>query len=301
MVSRKRRTYSRSTVVDASVEQVWDLLRDSQAMYWIVTGTVLALPVPDRPAGVGALTCCWQRASDGSLRAGVFEVVECEPHRLMVVLERQRPDANSRVEFRLAARGEQTQVQITLAESLFRYEWGMRGAGVNERYLSRLAEGLEVALADEVPGPHDVQTLVLQPEEAVGHEVFEIDIDASPEDVWRFVEDEEGTLLNLPELEAQWTVNHDGHELQVQLFRTSAEGLSCAFQRILRPEPLRLIVVAFGLEVDQQLLPRRNGCVLRATHRWNPRAVSAEMVAESAQRWLAAVKGAAEGDARPAG
>jgi uncharacterized protein YndB with AHSA1/START domain len=301
MVARKRRTFSRTTVVDAPVEQVWDVLRDSQAMYWIVTGTVLALPVPGRPAGVGALTCCWQRSSDGSLRNGVFEVVECEPRRLMVVVERQRPEANSRVEFRLEARGEQTHVRITLAESLFRYEWGVRGAGVNERYLSRLAEGLEVALADEVPGPHDVQTLVLQPKDATGHEVFEIDIDASPERVFHFAEDEEGTLLDLPELESQWTVNHDGHELQVQLFRTPAAGLRCGFQRLLRPEPLRLIVMAFGLEVDQQVLPRPGGCVLRATHRWNPRVVSAELVAASAQRWLAAVKAAAEGDARPAG
>lgn len=205
-------------------------------MYWIVTGSVLALPVPGRAVGVGAVTCCWQRSSDGSLKAGVLEVVEFEPGRLMVFLERQRPQANSRVEFRLEPRGEQTHMQITLCESLYRYEWGMRGAGVNQRYLSRLAEGLEVALADEVPGPHEVETLVFQPNAETIQAVHEIEIDATPDEIWRVNEDEDGILLASPELEKQWLAQHDGRRLQVQLSRRQDSGLGCTLQLILRPE-----------------------------------------------------------------
>jgi hypothetical protein len=295
---RQRRTFLRTTVVDASVEQVWDVLRDWKAMYWIVTGSVLALPVPDRPEGVGGLWCCWQRLSDGSLKAGVFEVVEFQPGRSIALLERQRPDADSRVEFLLEDRGERTQVRITVRESMYRYEWGQRGPGVNERYLSRLAEGLEFALADVVPGPHDVETLVFQPNASAPEAVHEIRIQAPLEEIWRVNQDEDGTLISVPELEKQWLTQHDGRLLQVQLVRRADSGLGCAFQLMLRPEHFRDITRAWSLEVEQQLLPQQDGAVLRTTYRWDPKSMTAEAIADSARRWLLAVKAEAEGGAR---
>ena len=299
MFARKRRTFSRTTVVDASAEQVWDVLRGWEAMYWLVTGSVLVVPVPDRPEGVGALTCCWQLQSNGVLGAVVHEVVEFEPSRLIAFSERQRPDADSRLAFAVDDREDRTQVQITFSESMYRHEWGQRGPGVSERYLNRLAEGLECALADEVPGAHDVQTLVLQPNVPAPEAVHEIEIDAPADYIWRLNEDEDGTLLAGPELEKQWFAFQEGRQLQVQLVRRPDGGLGCAFQLILRPEPHRVIIRARSLEVDQQLFPHENGALLRATYRWDPRVMTAAAIAESAQRWLAAVKAAAEGGARP--
>jgi hypothetical protein len=300
MFGRKRQAFSRTTVVDAPVEAVWDVLRDWKAMNWLVTGSVLAVPVPARPAGMGALTCCWQRSSDGSLKSGVFETVEFEPGNLIVFLERQRPVANSRMEFRLEARGDQTYVQITLAESMYRYEWGMRGSGVTEWYLNRLAEGLEVALANQVSGPHDLEALVLQPNASTVEAVHEIEIAASADDIWRLVEDEDGSLLAHPALEKQWFAQHDGRELQVQLIGFPDGGMTCVFQQILRPEPFRTIVRGVASESDHQLLPGENAALLRATYRWDPNAMTAETIAGSAQTWLGAVKAAAEGGAPPA-
>ncbi|HEX4430707.1 MAG TPA: SRPBCC family protein [Frankiaceae bacterium] len=299
MFDRKRRTFSHTTVVDASVEQVWDVVGDWKAMYWIVTGSVLALPVPDLPTGVGAVTCCWQRASDGAVRAGVCEVVEFEPLRAIVLLERQRPEANSRIGFDLEAASDGTRVQISVSECMYRYEWGRRGEGVTERFLRRLAEGLEVALANEAPGPHDVQTLVLQADSHSAQAVHEVQIEAPPDDIWPVVQQEEGALLVGPELEKQWFARQDGRDLQVQMIRTSDGGMSCAFQQILRPDPFRLVVRGPQIEIDHQVLPVTNASLLRLTHRWNPRAVSAQLVHESAERWLAAVKALAEGGVPP--
>ena len=297
MFERKRRTVSRKTVVDADVEQVWGVLRDYNAMYWIVTGCVLALPVPGRPDGLGALTVCWQRWSDGSLKGGVNEVVEFEPHRLITFCERQRPHADSRVEFRLDPRGDRTHVQISFSESMYRYEFGKRGPGVSERYLRRLAEGLEVALAAEVPGAHAVETLVFQPDAAAAEMRHEIEIAASLDEIWRVNEDEDGSLLAGPELEKQWISEQDGRLIQVQLSRHSEGQLGCTFQLVLRPEPYRVIVRAASLEVEQQLLAQERGGLLRSVYRWNPNAISAAAITESAQRWLGAVKAAAEAGA----
>jgi uncharacterized protein YndB with AHSA1/START domain len=298
--ARQRRTFSQTTVVDAPVQKVWDVLADWKAMNWLVTGSVLAVPVPASPAGLGALTCCWQRSSDGSLKAGVFEIVEFEPGNSIVFLERQRPVANSRMEFHLEARGDQTAVQITLSESMYRYEWGMRGSGATEWYLNRLTEGLEVALADEVPGPHGVETLVLQNNASTVEAVHEVEIAASADAIWRLVEDEDGSLLAHPALVKQWFADHDGRELQVQLIGFPDGGMTCVFQQILRPEPFRTIVRGVASESDHQLLPGQNAALLRATYRWDPNAMSAQTIAAAAQRWLGAVKAAAEGDGPPA-
>jgi uncharacterized protein YndB with AHSA1/START domain len=294
---RQRRTFSRTTLVDASAEQVWDVLRDCDAMYWITTGCVLALPVPDRPEGVGALWCCWQQQRNGSLGALVHEVVDHEPGRLIALSERQRQQADSRLEFAIEPCGHQTRVQISLAESMYRYEWGMRGTGVTEQYLSRLAEGLELALVDEVPGPRDVQTLVLRSEAINSRAEHEIEVEGSPEDIWRLALDEAGTLLPNSSLEKQWSVEHGGRAVRVKLLRRPDGAMTCVFQEILCPETFRVIERGVAIECDQQLLPRQNGAVVRTTYRWDARVIHSQVIEESSRQWLAALKAAAEGDA----
>lgn len=301
MFGRKRQTFSRTTIVDASLEQVWDVLRDCDAMYWITTGCVLALPVPECPEGVGALWCCWQQQRNGSLGALVHEVVDYQPGRLIALSERQRQQAESRLEFAIEARGNQTQVQISLAESMYRYEWGMRGTGVTEQYLSRLAEGLELALVDEVPGPRDVQTLVLRSEAINSRAEYEIEIEGAPEDIWHLALDEAGTLLPNPSLHKQWSVEHGGREVRVKLLRAPDGAMSCVFQEILRPEPFRVIERGAAIECDQQLLARQAGAVVRTTYRWDARVIHSQVIAESSQQWLAALKSAAEGGSRSRG
>ena len=297
MFGRKRQTFSRTATVDASVEQVWDVLHDCDAMYWITTGCVLALPVPDRPEGLGALWCCWQQQRNGSLGALVHEVVDYEPGRLIALSERQRRQADSRLEFAIEPHGDHTQVRISLSESLYRYEWGMRGTGVTEDYLSRLAEGLELAVVDAVPGPQDVQTLVLKSEAINSRAEHEIEIDGSPEDIWRLALDEAGTLLPNPALERQWSVEHGGREVRVKLLQGPDGAMSCGFQEILRPEPFRVIERGSALECDQQLFPREGGALLRTIYRWDARVIHSQVIEESSRQWLAALKAAAEGDA----
>jgi hypothetical protein len=296
---RKRQTFSRTAVVEAPVGKVWDVLHDWKAMYWIVTGSVLALPVPDRPPGVGALRCSWQRQRNGSLGALVHEVVDYQPGRLIALSERQRQQADARLEFLLEAHGGQTQVQISLAESMYRYEWGMRGSGVTEQYLSRLAEGLEWALVDDVPGPHDVQTLVLQSDAINSRAEHEIEIEGSPEDIWRLALDEDGTLLPNPAVAKQWSVDHQGREVRVKLLRAPGGGLSCVFQEILRPEPFRVIERGVAIECDQQLFPQQTSAVLRTTYRWDAGVMHSTVIDESSQQWLGALKAAVEGGAPP--
>ena len=112
----KSKSFEAAVEIPAPLERVWAARLDSLAPRWIIHEGALAAAVPGEVEAIGALRCGWRQTREGSLATSVYEIVELEQERRLVLLARHRAYLDSRLEFQLRSNPEGTRVDVQVTE-----------------------------------------------------------------------------------------------------------------------------------------------------------------------------------------
>jgi uncharacterized protein YndB with AHSA1/START domain len=264
----KERSIKKSTQLNAPLDRVWDALFDPLAMMWMAPRSVFAVAVPGEPQAVGALRCGWRQKVGGLLTPLVFEVVEIEPGRRLVLRERQKPDAFGQIEFHIEPDRDETRATVTVKKHRTHHQWLSTQAEVR-RWVEHLSHGWRVASDGEVPTPVDPQLLLTGPAGNAFEQIREINIQAAPDIIWRLVEDEDNTLQPSPGRAHQWRTQHEGTELFFNVMPFDNDGLICTVMQILREGAFTATLRSNAHETVHELIPGAHSSLLRLTDRWD--------------------------------
>jgi uncharacterized protein YndB with AHSA1/START domain len=289
----KRRTVTRTFVLEQSIEGVWAALVDPQAPLWLSPNAAYVVAPPKPVEGFGELRCCWaQRWKKGIRQQTVWELIQVDPGRRVTYLDRTRPGSET-FDFHLTAETAGTRVELVYPKPSFGKDrllahdlhWGQ-----SENPMTRLI----AAAGGDPPIPISAQVMTWAPGNGARQQVNQIVISASPRRIWTIVENADATLLPTPERLISWQARVDGDKFAYSVTRLPGGGLVAGMARIVQNGPYRMTTInSDGVEIDHELLPHDEACLLRTTYRWTA-LIKARAIRAGARSRLDDIKRAAE-------
>jgi uncharacterized protein YndB with AHSA1/START domain len=291
--NEKRRTATRTFVLEQSIQSVWKMLVNPEAPMWLTPKAAYVVAPPKAAPGIGELRCCWvHRWKKGIRQQTVWELIRVDPGRRVTYLDRSGPGSVT-FDFQLAAEASGTRVDLVyqkpslVKDRLLGHD---RHWGQSENPMTRLI----AAAGGDPPMPISGQVMTWTPGNGAREQINQIVISAPPKRVWTIVEDTDATLVPGPLRLASWRTRADGDTFTYSVTQLPSGRLVAGMARIVQDGPYRMTTInSDGVEIAHELLPHDEECLLRTTYRWTA-LIKAKAIRAGAQARLAGIKTAAE-------